>query len=57
MSDFKSKLEGHALQREEKIDIMYRLIKENMKSEHPDVFNMVRERWRSEVEMVKVRGK
>jgi len=49
-ADFESRRMGHALQRDEKLDILFRLLTEYFRDTHPEVYVKVREEWRKEVE-------
>jgi hypothetical protein len=48
MSSFKSKRDGHALQRDEKIDLIFIFLKKLAKSRFPDVYQDVLDEWRNE---------
>jgi len=50
MTDWRSRREGHALQRDEKLDILFRLLTEYFRDTHPEVYMKVREEWRKETE-------
>ena len=48
MSSFESKKQGYALQREEKIDLIYMFLRELAKDRFPDIYEKVKEEWMKE---------
>jgi len=49
MKEFKSKMESHALQREEKIDIMFDMLIEIMEKDYCKELKEVEKGWKGEV--------
>ena len=50
MTEWRSRREGHALQRDEMIEVVYRLLTEYFRVSHAAVYEKVREDWRKETE-------
>ena len=49
-ADFESRRAGHALQRDEMIEVVYRLVTELFRANHTAIYEKVREDWRKETE-------